>query len=60
MFWPDARLVVEVDSYAFHSSRRAFEGDRRKQAELQDLGLEVLRFTWLQITQQPEWVVAPS
>ena len=51
-------LVVEVDSYAFHSSRRAFERDRRKQAELQGLGFEVLRFTWLQITERPEWVVA--
>jgi very-short-patch-repair endonuclease len=50
--------VVEIDSYAFHSSRRAFERDRRKQAELQGLGFEVLRFTWRQITQQPEWVVA--
>jgi very-short-patch-repair endonuclease len=56
--WAEARLVVEVDSYAFHSSRRAFERDRRKQAELQRLGLEVLRFTWRQITTQPEWVIA--
>jgi very-short-patch-repair endonuclease len=58
LLWPEARLVVEVDSYAFHSSRRAFERDRRKQTELQGLGFEVLRFTWRQITRQPEWVVA--
>jgi Fe2+ transport system protein FeoA len=34
LLWPEAKLAVEVDSYAFHSSRRAFERDRRKQAEL--------------------------
>ncbi len=56
--WPDHRLVVEIDGYAFHSGRRAFERDRRKQTELQDLGFEVLRFTWRQITRQPYWVVA--
>ncbi len=51
--WPDHGLVVEIDGYAFHSGRRAFERDRRKQAELQDLGFEVLRFTWRQITKEP-------
>ena len=44
--WPAHRLVVETDGYAVHSGRQAFERDREKQAELQDLGFEVLRFTW--------------
>ncbi len=57
-YWPDAGLVVEVDSWDFHSSRAAFERDRRKQTELQAAGLEVLRFTWRQITEQPLWVAA--
>ncbi len=57
-YWPDAGLVVEVDGFDFHSGRAAFERDRRKQAELQDHGLEVMRFTWLQIIEQPLWVAA--
>jgi predicted transcriptional regulator of viral defense system len=31
--WPEARLVVEVDAYSTHSSPRAFERDRRKDAD---------------------------
>jgi len=32
LLWPDQRLVVEVDGYAFHSHRAAFERDRRRDA----------------------------
>jgi very-short-patch-repair endonuclease len=56
--WPEQRLIVETDGYAVHSTRLAFERDRRKQAELQELGYEILRFTWLQVTEQPLWVAA--
>jgi len=56
--FPEHRLVVETDGYAVHPGRRAFERDREKQAELQDLGFEVLRFTWWQITERPLWVTA--
>ena len=44
-FWREAGLVVEVDGYATHSSPRAFERDRRKDAELTAYGLTVQRFT---------------
>jgi very-short-patch-repair endonuclease/predicted transcriptional regulator of viral defense system len=57
LLWPDERLVVELDGYAFHRSRAAFEGDRRKTADLQAAGYAVLRFTWRQIHEDPEWVV---
>ncbi|MGI8804730.1 MAG: type IV toxin-antitoxin system AbiEi family antitoxin domain-containing protein [Thermoleophilaceae bacterium] len=33
--WPKERLVVELDSYAFHRTRKAFEGDRERDAVLQ-------------------------
>jgi hypothetical protein len=36
--WPDARVVVEIDGYAFHSTRRAFEGDHRKDPTCAPLG----------------------
>ena len=52
--WREHRLVVETDGYAFHSSRRAFERDRRKDQELQAAGYRVVRFTWRQIADEPE------
>ena len=56
--WREHDLIVEVDGYAFHSSRGAFERDRRRDAELQAAGYRVIRFTWRQITDAPEALVA--
>jgi very-short-patch-repair endonuclease len=56
-FWPRERLVVEVDGYAFHSSRRKFESDRRRDALLTARGLRVMRVTWRQIIDEPETVL---
>jgi very-short-patch-repair endonuclease len=58
LVWHARRLVVELDSYTFHSSRHAFERDRRKDRELQAGGYRVIRFTWRQITDEPEAVIA--
>ncbi|MGH2961347.1 MAG: DUF559 domain-containing protein [Solirubrobacterales bacterium] len=55
--WRHQRLIVEVDGFAFHSSRVAFERDRRRDAELVVLGFRVVRITWRQIVEQPEAVV---
>lgn len=56
--WAAERLVVELDSFRFHRSRRAFERDRRKSAELQTAGYRVLQVTWRQLQERPEAVVA--
>jgi very-short-patch-repair endonuclease len=56
-FWPRERLVVEVDGFAFHSSRRKFESDRRRDAMLTARGLRVMRVTWRQIIDEPETVL---
>jgi very-short-patch-repair endonuclease len=56
--WRAERLVVEVDGFAFHSSRSAFERDRARDAELQAAGLRVMRITWRQLTDEPEVIVA--
>ena len=58
MLWPRRRLVVEVDGYAFHGSRVAFERDRSRDARLVAAGYRVLRVTWRQLTAEPERVVA--
>ena len=56
--WRPKRLVVEVDGYAYHSTRAAFERDRARDAELQAAGHRVIRVTWRQLIATPEAVVA--
>jgi very-short-patch-repair endonuclease len=56
--WRSQRLAVEVDGFAFHSSRRAFNRDRRRDSLLSLKGLRVLRITWSQIVEEPEAVAA--
>lgn len=55
--WPEERVIVEVDGYDFHASKTAFERDHRRDAILQGLGFHILRFTWRQLTQEPEFVL---
>jgi predicted transcriptional regulator of viral defense system len=43
--WPEQWLVVELDGYAFHGSRAAFERDRLRDAALQAAGYRVVRVT---------------
>ena len=56
--WPKRRLAVETDGWEGHRGRQAFEDDRARDAYLRLRGLEVLRFTWRQITEDPHSVVA--
>ena len=49
---------MEVDGYAYHSTRHAFERDRARDAALQAAGYRVVRFTWRQIVHEPHAVVA--
>jgi very-short-patch-repair endonuclease len=56
--WRAQRLVVEVDGFDTHSSRASFEADRRRDAYLMTKGLEVLRITWWQLTEEPEATLA--
>jgi hypothetical protein len=56
--WRQARLAVEIDGYAHHADRDAFERDRRRDADLAAAGLTVIRVTWRQLEDEPEAVVA--
>jgi very-short-patch-repair endonuclease len=56
--WREQRLVVEVDGFAYHSTREAFERDRRKDADLQTLGLRTTRVTYRQIAHEPLATIA--
>jgi hypothetical protein len=54
--WRAERLVVETDSRAFHTSRRAFEHDRLRDQRLTLAGYTVVRFTWRQLVAEPDRV----
>jgi very-short-patch-repair endonuclease len=53
-FWRRERLVIEVDGFAFHSSARTFESDRRRDSSLAASGIGVVRVTWKQVVNEPE------
>jgi very-short-patch-repair endonuclease len=60
--FPDAifdaeKVIVEVDGFRTHGTRLAFESDRARDAKLAAQGWIVLRFTWRQLTEQPELVL---
>jgi very-short-patch-repair endonuclease len=56
--WSDVGLVVEADGFAFHADRRAYRDDRRRSNVLVLDGWRVLRFSWEDVVQHPEDVVA--
>ena len=55
--WRAQKLVVEVDGFAFHSTREAFERDRRRDTTLQAAGYRVIRFSYVQIVDRSDTVV---
>ena len=56
--WPDHRVVAELDGFATHGKRAAFEGDRARDGDLQALDYRVIRVTWRQLTRGPYAIVA--
>ncbi len=56
-FWPDRHIVVEIDGFAYHAHRSAFENDRRRGAVLAANGVTEIRFTWRQIHGEPDRVL---
>ncbi|MFL5817627.1 MAG: endonuclease domain-containing protein [Conexibacter sp.] len=56
--WGRQRLVVEVDGWDAHKTRRAFQHDRTKANALANRGWTVLRFTHDDLVRRPEVVVA--
>lgn len=51
--WPSAGIAVEVDGFAFHSSRPVFESDRRRDLRLAAAGIQVIRVTWRRLVDEP-------
>lgn len=56
--WKEQRLVVELDGFAYHGHRAAFERDRARDAALQAAGYRVVRFTHRRLEQESAAVAA--
>ena len=51
--WVEQRLTVELDGYRYHSSRHAWELDRRREREAYARGDQFRRYTWGDVFEQP-------
>jgi very-short-patch-repair endonuclease len=51
------RLILEIDGFETHGTRLAFEQDRRRRNDLVLAGYRVLNFTYLQLVDDPGWVI---
>jgi hypothetical protein len=56
--WPEHRLTVELDSYRYHSSRHAWEQDRRREREAYARGDNFRRYTWEDVFKNPALMLA--
>lgn len=56
--WPERRLAVELDGFAFHADREQYRNDRRRLNALELAGWRVLRFSWEDVVANPSYVVA--
>jgi hypothetical protein len=54
LLWRNHRLVVELDGSEYHDPER----DTRRDNNLRREGWSVSRFTWRQVVNDPDWVVA--
>jgi len=55
--YPEQRLVVEVDGTRWHAGRRARTRDAERDNYLNIRGWIVLRFTWFDLVERPDYVV---
>lgn len=53
----EGRVVVELDGFAYHSGKREFAADRRRDRTLVARGFVVLRFTYADVVGDPATVV---
>jgi len=54
--WCEPRLIAELDGFATHATRHAFERDRERDRELQAEGWRVVRITARQLEEDPDTI----
>jgi very-short-patch-repair endonuclease len=55
--FPEHRLDVEVDGWAFHRSKEARDHDIERDNLLTQAGWRVLRFSWEDVVDRPDYVI---
>ena len=58
VYWPERRFGVELDSFATHGNREAFEVDRERDLDFALAGIETIRVTERQFHRDPATIVA--
>ena len=58
LLYRDVKLAIELDGGHSHGTPKAVDDDRRKDAYLRSRGYEVLRYSFWQIEEEPEAVIA--
>ena len=53
----EARVILEADSWEFHTGREAHVRDCWRYNEFAAEGWVVLRFTWWHVMEQPDYVL---
>ncbi len=56
--WPAHRLVVEVDGGQAHGTPARVARDRANELALRSAGYHVIRYSWWQVTEQPQLVAS--
>ena len=56
--YPDHRVLIELDGFAYHGDEGTFQSDRTKQNRTQLLGWSILRYTWRDVLDRPGIVAA--
>ena len=56
-YWADHCLAVELDTFATHGGRRAFEADRERDAALLEEGIRTIRVTDRQLKTRPDEIL---
>ena len=57
-YWPDRKLVVEVDGWRGHRSPAQLHANHQRDLDLRAAGITVLRYTELQLIETPAAVAA--
>lgn len=56
--WPGRALTVELDSYRWHATRKAWEGDHERRRAARARGDEFRRYTWADVVEDPAPMLA--
>ncbi len=56
-YWPDARLVAEIDGWRWHGTRDRFEQDRRRDNRLAAAGITVMRISYRRLVDETDAVL---